>query len=147
MMPEAVFGGSLSLAAVGLIDRAIGDLDVILPAETDLDKLGFFKFICLSRGELTGSITPPDSGIRRVSAKINGVKVCFFSVPSNMTSHTEMQLFGMKLKVQNVNHAIEAKRSYAKADWSSEEIRKKHSDDLISIVTEIAKLLQTPANA
>ena len=122
-----VFGGSIALNAVGLIERKINDIDIFLPIEYSLSKNHFLTSI----DEFTLSDTVTDMNgieIQRTGAKIGNIKICVFKVDDNYLQHSLFTFLGGSIKIQNVNNAIMAKKFYKEKTNN-----KKHVDDLNSI--------------
>lgn len=134
-MPNVVFGGSISLNAVGLLNRKISDIDLFIKKDESLADTDFFT---ISDNDITSDTVTNTNGelIQRTGAKIDNVKVCCFKVSgedlqcSKYTFIRDGKSFTMNL--QNVNCAIEAKKAYAKHN-----LNPKHADDLINIVKEL----------
>ena len=127
--PDAVFGGSIALNAIGLINRQISDIDLFFSNRQSLSKHGFLQII---KGEITSDTVTNTNGneIQRTAAKIEGVKTCCFSVDNEELQHSKY-IFNrngkeFKIYIQNVNYAIEAKKAYSKRN-------PKHQNDLKSI--------------
>lgn len=138
--PNTVFGGSLCLNAVGLINRPVKDIDIMLDKNNPLSPqyYNYLKYISDARKfndendiKNYGSITTTDVNgdlIKRIPAIVNGVHVCIFELPSVHFSF--FKLYGRTIKIQNVNEAILAKRAYSKFNYKSAQ---KHRDDLREI--------------
>ena len=125
--PNAVFGGSIALNAVGLINRPISDIDLFFGMNESLSKNGYLSVETI--GEITSDTVTNTNGveIQRTGAKILGIKTCCFKV-----SDEELQCSKHKFTrnenefticIQNVNYAIEAKKSYSSRN-------PKHKSDL-----------------
>ena len=128
--PNVVFGGSIALNAVGLINRPISDIDLFFGMNESLSKNGYLSVETI--GEITSDTVTNTNGIeiQRTGAKIAGVKTCCFKV-----SNEELQCSKHKFTrnetefticIQNVNYAIEAKKSYSSRN-------PKHKSDLETI--------------
>jgi hypothetical protein len=131
-LPEAIFGGSIGLNAVGLLNRKINDIDLFLPIETSSYKLlkGYNRDY--NENEIFSETVTDIDGtlIKRTGLKINGIKVCCFQVKKEMLQHFVTEFLGRKIKIQNVNYAIQAKKLYSlKND--------KHKKDLEEIQKDI----------
>lgn len=123
-----VFGGSIALNAIGLIERRINDIDIFLPIEYSLSKNKFLTTI----DEFTLSDTVTDMNgieIQRTGAKIGNVKICVFKVEDEYLRHSLFPFLGGGIKIQNVNNAIMAKKFYQEKTNN-----KKHTSDLNSII-------------
>ena len=128
--PNAVFGGSIALNAVGLLNRPISDIDLFFELNESLSQNGYLKIEDMT--EIASDTVTDTNGndIQRTGAKIDGVKTCCFKVPVEMLSCSKYRFFrnGIEycINIQNINYAIEAKRYYS--DKSS-----KHRVDLYNI--------------
>ena len=129
--PNAVFGGSIALNAIGLINRPISDIDLFFGMNENLSKNGYLSVETI--GEITSDTVINTNGIeiQRTGAKIAGVKTCCFKV-----SDEELQCSKHKFTrneteyticIQNINYAIEAKKSYSSRN-------PKHKTDLETIL-------------
>jgi hypothetical protein len=116
--PHAVFGGSIALNAVGLLNRKICDIDVFFDENTALTKHGFISIPETQwEGFLSDTVTDTNGKlVHRTGLKIGGTKVCAFKVDKEELQHS---IFKFKrnektyeLKIQNVNFAIAAKIAY-----------------------------------
>lgn len=129
--PNVVFGGSIALNAIGLINREISDIDLFFPLDENLCKNGFLSIE--NDGEITSDTITNTNGIeiKRTGAKIAGVKTCCFKVSSDELQSSK-HIFTRNgneynIRIQNVNYAIEAKRSYSSRN-------PKHKSDLDSVM-------------
>jgi hypothetical protein len=134
--PNFVFGGSIALNAVGLINREIKDIDLFFGLDESLQKNGFLTYI--SDGITSDTVTDVNGNdIQRTGAKINNVNVCCFKVSQEELSHSKYHFnrdgISYVINIQNVNYAIIAKKTYQSRN-------KKHYDDLINIFNELANL-------
>jgi len=130
--PNAVFGGSIALNAVGLINRKVSDIDLFFRLNESLTKNGFLS---IENDEQILSDTVTDVNgveIQRTGVKIAGVKTCCFKVSDKELEHSEVQFFGRKIRVQNVNYAIMAKMAFAAKN-------SKHKEDLKEISETLDK--------
>lgn len=133
-IPHVVFGGSIALNAIGLITRPISDIDMFFDLNENLSKTGIFNILndyqCMSE-TLT---TTNGIEVKRVAINIAGVKGCCFKVPSEQLQCSKYYFYRngkqYSINIQNVNYAIEAKRSYSKKNI-------KHTLDLIEINNEL----------
>lgn len=117
--PEAVFGGSIALNAVGLLNRQIGDIDLFFT-----DKHSFAMnnsgFLSLPTTEVLSDTVTDTNGnlVQRTGLKVNGIKTCAFKVNPEELQHNVMTFYRQTLdkmitfNVQNVNYAIQAKIAY-----------------------------------
>ena len=113
-VPEIIFGGSVALSAVGLLNRKIYDIDLFV------DKFGG---VTRKLGELLTSINVDGSDtvtdvngvkVERLSFKIGNVKVCVFRVDKEVLQHTTFEFARRKINIQNCNYAVAAKIAYSK---------------------------------
>ncbi len=132
--PDVVFGGSIALSVMGLINRPVNDIDLFFPIDSSLSKNNFLTYV-----SDIGSDTVTDvngNTIQRTSARIHDVKVCCFKVSNEeLQCSTALLDNGCRINIQNVNYVIMAKRSYAKSN-------PKHQDDLKNIDHNIGELFK-----
>ena len=128
--PNAVFGGSIALNAVGLINRKVSDIDLFFHLNENLTKNGFLSIV--NDGQILSDTVTNVNGveIQRTGAKIAGVKTCCFKVSDEEMQHSKIEFLGRKICVQNVNYAIMAKMTYADKN-------NKHKEDLKQINTNL----------
>ena len=132
--PTAVFGGSIALNSVGLIDRPIGDIDLFFHLNESLNHNGFLSVP--NDGILSETVTDENGKeIQRTSSKVGTINVCVFKVDSSYLQHSIHEIEGRKIKVQNVNYAINAKRTYAAKNIN------KHIADIKSIETVLDSII------
>lgn len=117
-VPDALFGGSIALNALGLLDRVVKDIDVVVPEGFVLDDKAF---------SLRQSAIRKDyGGLGNVKTKALNVDIDFFRVDSDRLSGYNVYINGMPIKIQDVRYAILAKMSYAgkvyKHQWDLDEI-------------------------
>lgn len=128
--PTVVFGGSIALNAIGLICRPISDIDLFFPELDSLQKNGYLSIETI--GEITSDTVTNVNGneIQRTGAKIAGIKTCCFKVSNDelqCSKHTFTRNgINITMCIQNVNYAIEAKKSYSSRN-------PKHESDLKNI--------------
>ena len=128
--PNVVFGGSIALNAIGLINRPISDIDLFFGINESLSKNGYLSVETI--GEITSNTVTNTNGIeiQRTGAKIAGVKTCCFKVSDEelQCSKHKFARNGIEftIYIQNVNYAIEAKKSYSSRNT-------KHKTDLETI--------------
>ena len=108
--PNAVFGGSIALNAVGLLSRKIKDIDIFFPIGESLNLNNFLNYVDEIGSDTVTNVNGDE--IQRTSAKIKNVKVCCFKVNEKETQHSEFTFLGRTIKIQNVNYCIQAKLSY-----------------------------------
>lgn len=117
--PDVVFGGSIALVMVGLINRPVADIDLFLP-----HTIGFLKskLLSIEDSNIVSETVTNTNGkeIQRAGFLVNGVKCCVFKVDDEELQHSIHTIPSgdpfegdIKIKCQNVNYAIMAKRSYA----------------------------------
>jgi hypothetical protein len=125
-IPDAIFGGSIALNGVGLLNRKISDIDVFFGYWQSLSKNGFTQ---LPTTEFLSDTVTNINGkeIQRTGLKINGVKVCAFKVDNEELQCSSVSFIRNEktrtIKIQNVNYAIQAKIAYSSKT-------QKHKDDL-----------------
>jgi hypothetical protein len=116
--PHAVFGGSIALNAVGLLNRKISDIDVFFDENTALTKHGFINIPETEwKGFLSDTVTDMNGKlVHRTGFKIGGTKVCGFKVHPEELQHSIFKFIRntklYEIKIQNVNFAIAAKIAY-----------------------------------
>lgn len=111
--PDAVFGGSIALNAIGLLNRKVSDIDLFF-SDTSLSRNGFLDIAVDDNCVLSDTVTNTNGKpIQRTGVKIGGVKCCVFKVDTEELQHSITTFLGRKIKIQNVNYAIEAKKAYA----------------------------------
>ncbi len=137
-MPTAVFGGSIALNAVGLIDRKVGDIDLFMLEGKSLNKRGFsdlaseFSFSGFHSDFIT-NVNGYD--VQRVGLKHGTTQICLFKVRKEELQHSFINFEGMEMRIQNVNYAIYAKATYFDATG-------KHSIDIQMIENTLNKLFK-----
>ena len=128
--PNAVFGGSIALNAIGLINRPVSDIDLFFGMNESLYKNGYLSIASI--GEITSDTVTNTNGIeiQRTAAKIAGIKTCCFKVSDEELQCSKHKFIrdGVEFTIciQNVNYAIEAKKSYSSRN-------QKHKSDLETI--------------
>jgi len=124
--PHAVFGGSIALNAVGLINRKISDIDLFFSLNENLARNSFLSIE--NEGAIYSDTVTDVNGleIQRTGTKVAGVKTCCFKVRNEELSHSKIKFLGREICIQNVNYAIMAKKSYAHKN-------NKHKEDLKQI--------------
>ena len=128
--PNAVFGGSIALNAIGLINRPVSDIDLFFGMNDSLNKNGYLSIASI--GEITSDTVTNTNGIeiQRTGAKIAGIKTCCFKVSDEELQCSKHKFIrdGVEFTIciQNVNYAIEAKKSYSSRN-------QKHKSDLETI--------------
>lgn len=129
-IPSVVFGGSIALNAIGLINRKISDIDLFFHLGSSLSNNGFLSVST----HITSDTVTDVNGIEvhRTGAKINNVKCCCFKVEDAGLDYS-IHSFSrngkeIKIRIQNVNYAIQAKISYMKNSNNE-----KHKKDLKNI--------------
>jgi hypothetical protein len=135
--PNAVFGGSIALNAIGLINRKISDIDLFFSKRQSLNK---HEFLSLVSGEILSDTVTNTNGreIQRTGAKIANIKTCVFSVDDEELQHSKHKFTrngkDYEICIQNVNYAIEAKKAYSSRN-------PKHQTDLENIESFLDGLL------
>lgn len=126
--PKTVFGGSIALNAVGLLNREIHDIDVFYCDES-LETNGFLK---IKRSSIVSDTVTNTNGkeIQRTGVVINDVNTCAFNVGQEELQHSLFRFTRdgkeRTICIQNVNYAIQAKISYTSKT-------SKHKEDINSI--------------
>lgn len=130
--PDIVFGGSLSLKALKLLDREPKDIDIFVPANYSISKLR--NSFTLEETETASETTTDIDGveIKRIGLKLNGIKVCVFFVEDN--SYSNVRYEGIKIKVQSCNSTIQAKKAYIRNGAGDID---KHKEDLKTIAEKL----------
>jgi len=131
--PEAVYGGSIALNAVGLLNRKVGDIDIFF-TDKHLYSLRGEGFLSLPSTEILSDTVTDTNGklVQRTGLKVNGIKVCAFKVDPEQLQHSLIKIFRptigkiFEIKIQNVNYAIMAKIAYQYK-------KEKHDIDLAEI--------------
>ena len=133
--PDAVFGGSIALNALGLINRKISDIDLFFPINTSIARIGFTS---MADGEILSDTVTNVNGkkIQRTGIKIGDVKACAFCVSAEELQYSYFFFNGRKIKIQNVNYAILAKKYYEANSGNP-----KHGVDLKNIEQALSSLL------
>lgn len=110
-IPDAVFGGSIALKAMGLLNRDPHDIDLFFHRNTLLTKN---KFIGVGVAEIGSESVTDVNGdpVQRTSITILGVKTCAFKVRNEELYHSVVTYKGLPMRIQHANHAINAKRTY-----------------------------------
>jgi hypothetical protein len=117
--PEVVFGGSIALNAVGLLNRKIGDIDVFFTDEHSF-AINNGGFLAIPTTEILSDTVTDTNGklIQRTGLKVNGIKTCAFKVNPEELQHSVLTFYRstigktITLNIQNVNYAIAAKIAY-----------------------------------
>jgi len=126
-----IFGGSLALNAVGIIKRPIKDLDIIID-EGDIDEFDIRGIVkknpskdneCYETSQEIGG-----RQIKRYPASIHEVKVCFFVDPD--PTYSVFKFKDRKIRINNVNDAIMAKRTFLETPGVRPESFLKHMMDI-----------------
>jgi hypothetical protein len=117
--PTIVFGGSIALNAVGLINRPIKDIDIFKPLNSSLTPI--ITQLQTTIETTIGSDTVTDvngNHIQRTSLKINNINCCCFKVSDEELQHSKYRFNRngkeYSINIQNINYAILAKQSYSK---------------------------------
>lgn len=131
--PHIVFGGSIALNALGLIDREIGDIDVFYPDKAEYS--AWLKTQPLNQSEYQNDVEMMGYLTHRIGVIIDGVNVCGFEVPlGKETESTVVSFAGRVIRVQNPIYAIVAKAIYG-------EKTAKHQADLVDIQRNLYKFI------
>ena len=128
--PNAVFGGSIALNAVGLINRPISDIDLFFGMNESSSENEYLS--CETINEIISDTVTNTNGVevQRRGGKIAGVKICCFYVCDEQLQCSKHKFTRngteITICIQNVNYAIEAKKSYSSKN-------PKHKTDLEDI--------------
>jgi|694.fasta_scaffold00478_67 hypothetical protein len=141
-MPHAIFGGSIALNAINLIDRPVKDIDLFFIKGDSLDycrgrESGFWKMFTENGDTTVESDTVTDMNgepIQRTSVKIKGVNTCCFKVSQEELQHSKVKFLGREICIQNVNYVLQAKQCYA-------EKNPKHKEDIENSMKVISDLI------
>lgn len=132
--PTVVFGGSVVLNALGIIERPIKDLDLFVKCGDYHIVADIFSRIVNVTRIPSETVTDVNGvEIERFGWNINGSDVCLFLIPEikkESLYSAPFEFLGRTIQLQNVNEAILAKKSYAKMDKPSCE---KHREDVKKI--------------
>lgn len=121
---KPIFGGSIALNAVGLLNRPISDIDLFFNKGISLCRNGFLD---VPNSDIALSDTVTDSTgskIQRTGIILNGVHICCFKVDDDYLQCSPITFLGRTINIQNVNFAILAKMAYGNKSFE------KHSKDL-----------------
>lgn len=127
-----IVGGSVALKAYNLMDRAVGDLDVFIPKTGGGFNIEDFE----KRADNSGSDFTTDFNgdtLERTPLNIKGVNVCIFKVPDYLLDFEEIEIDGLKIKIQNPCYAIAAKALFQKR-------KSKHTEDIKEIQRKLLNL-------
>jgi hypothetical protein len=128
-IPDTVFGGSIALNGVGLLNRKVSDIDVFFCFGQSLSKNGFLQ---IPTTEFLSDTVMDTNGnqIQRAGLMVNGIKVCAFKVNTEELQYSSVSFTRndkiRKINIQNVNYAIQAKIAYSSKT-------PKHKEDLQNI--------------
>lgn len=117
---DIVFGGSIALNAVGVIDRKVKDIDLMTNNNKSLNYYNLMTLVCKTDDvtEISETVTDVNGEqVVRVGAKIGNVNICIFKL--NKVNYSEFKFSGRTIKIQNINDAILAKRCYSQKNVSS----------------------------
>lgn len=141
IVPDVVFGGSIALNAVGLLNRPVKDIDLFFPIGSSLTKGDFLYSLQADYEAAITSDTVTDvdgEEIQRTGVQFGDIKICCFKVKNEQlesTKHTFSRWGDLHtIHIQNVNHAIVAKQTYASKNM-------KHELDLKEIQQNLEKIL------
>lgn len=150
-IPELTVGGSISLVAWGVVNRPIGDIDIVVPELESLDDLEVeydVDYDFVDSVELVPTVDegkkmvlqkhkrPEPRPINQITFKIGDVKCCAFL---NKGEETKPVMLGdIEFQVAHPKHAVEAKRKYyqhlmkkVKLTEAQEARLKKHLVDIL----------------
>lgn len=162
--PNIVFGGSIGLNAVGLIEREIGDVDLFVDENHQILKSKYFKSetvienenkyepksdkpfdlnnldsSCLNtkkQEEDQESPDPDDPNTTRLSLTIDDVKVCVFKTSNpELLNSFKFKVEDIEINIQHIKHALIIKQKYVKKLSGTN--KQKHLNDLSLFQLEI----------
>ncbi len=136
---DIVFGGSIALNAVGVIDRPVHDIDLMTLSSSSLNFYNLLQLVCATKDvkEISETVTDVNGEqVIRVGAKIKDINICIFKLKK--LNFSEFKFSGRTIKIQNINDAILAKRCYSQKNVSS---AGKHLHDVKAFEETIDDLL------
>lgn len=114
MCPTARLCGSISLIYYGVIDRAIGDIDFVIPLKDTKIFKGIITEDSEAESEAINTINEGDESTGdSFRCKIGEFQFCLFV--QDDSNSIEVDLNGLKIKIDHPKFAIEAKRKYVAA--------------------------------
>jgi len=133
--PTVVFGGSIALNAVGLLNREIHDIDLLFPKHFSLSDL--LNSNNISNSELISDMEFDVNGkpLQRTGIKLDNINCCVFKISDEELKSSIVKFDNRTINIQNVNYVIDIKRRYA-------DKVPKHKDDIFNIDKEIEKLFE-----
>lgn len=134
-IPDAYFGGSLLLNALGLLNRPVKDLDVVI-VKRDYDDYGLMHSVesRLKRlNEPYKMVSASDEG-NCVGCDIRGIKVDFWMYKESQVRGGlfGMELNGTRVKFIPVNYVINAKMEMIGKSGDLKKVRK-HIEDVQAV--------------
>lgn len=123
--PHIVVGGSIAMIARGFLNRAPGDIDLIVER--------FNEIIDSEMVEKSGSVGSQQidmidgQKVTRMSIDVDGVQVCIFRVSRSMLDSEVVTYKGISFRAQIPVYQIKAKQAYSLKGYQ------KHTEDLESI--------------
>ena len=127
--PDIVFGGSIALNVVGLINRTIGDIDIFIPENHQILSS---KYVKDYKAKDVENFSFEENTCTRTGIYINDIKVCIFEVSNlDQLQCSKYSFNDSTINIQNVNHCIIAKTKYLKQKFCVS--REKHVKDLQQI--------------
>jgi hypothetical protein len=129
--PDAVFGGSIALNAVGLLNRKISDVDLFFRNDANFARN---YLLTLPVSKITSETVTNMSGkeVQRTGLIVNDVHICAFKVDEEELQHSFFEFVRnnklYNIKIQDVNYAIQAKIAYK---WNT--TKEKHKTDMDNI--------------
>lgn len=121
--PNVVFGGSIALNAVGLINRKVGDIDLFFKVGENPNKNNFL--VGENNLDVFSDTVTDINGIeiKRTGMKMKNIKICCFNIPEEELKFSRFKFLGREISIHNINYAIIAKMTYANKN-------NKHKEDL-----------------
>lgn len=135
--PDIVFGGSIALVALGLLEREPKDIDIFLKEDSPLMPT-IHNLIHDVSVNFEGSHPTEDingAPIKRIPGMLGDLKVCVFQLPH--LTYSPYRLFDNIINIQSINEAILAKKRYSDITQS----KGKHLEDLKEVYNNLQNLI------
>ncbi len=122
--PNIVFGGSISLCALGIIDRTIKDIDIVINSSgnsifTLRTSNSSNSFVDIEDKTLNGfdasimkQLNPNNYYFRHYSGLFNGENICLFDVNNSIEYYNYELSIGISIKIQHPDIIMAAKSEY-----------------------------------
>lgn len=159
---QFAYGGSIALNATGIINKPVGDFDIVIPEYQSISelirKIGFIRTDEVETNEneppaYESYINEDGEQVARISGHFvsplnSSVKIscCIFQRPTKekngfMFECARMQFFDSIIQILNINETVYAKVRYADQS-SNPEVKRKHLRDCDHISRELGRLLK-----